>query len=486
MTIFIQNSLTKKKEEFVPASVKEVKMYTCGVTVYDDCHVGHARSLYIFDCFKKYLQYRGFGVKFVRNITDVDDKIINRAKEEGLSFEETRDKYIKNYYRDLKDMEIEKADFEPMATENVFYMVDHIRQLIAKGSAYEVDGDVYFSVRTFADYGRLSGQGLDEMMTAVRIEKDAKKRDPLDFALWKKSKEGEPSWKSPWGMGRPGWHIECSTMSMRYLRTQTLDIHAGGRDLIFPHHENEIAQAQALTGVPFAKYWIHHGLLTIEGRKMSKSLGNFIAIQDILKKYSPNVLKLFFLTAHYSSPMDFTNAGLESSRKAFEKIDEFLDKIACARKKIKGQECGADVDSQKQVVETRTEFESAMDDDFNTAQGLAALFDLVACGNRFLAASVVPAALYAADTLIELGRVLGLNLKSPEKAYEVPEGERIKIVDSLSGSFDPEEVEKLLAERREARKKKDFKRADEIREYLKKSGIIVEDTGRTVSEDEAR
>lgn len=486
MAIFIQNSLTKRKEEFIPAAVKEVKMYTCGVTVYDDCHVGHARSLFIFDYFKKYLEYRGFNVKLVRNITDVDDKIINRAREEGVSFEETRDKYIKNYYRDLKDLEIEKADFEPMATENVFYMVDHIRQLIAKGSAYAVDGDVYFSVRTFTDYGRLSGQSLDEMLTAVRIEKDAKKRDPLDFALWKKSKEGEPSWKSPWGMGRPGWHIECSTMSMRYLRTQTLDIHAGGRDLIFPHHENEIAQAQALTGVLFAKYWIHHGLLTVEGRKMSKSLGNFVTIQDVLKKYSPNVLKLFFLTAHYSSPMDFTNTGLESSRKAYEKIDEFLDKIALARKKIEGQECKEDAVSQKEVDEKRSVFVRVMDDDFNTAQGLATLFDLVTCGNRFLTASAMAAAFYAADTLIELGLVLGLNLKSAGKTQEVPGGERIKIVDSLSGGFDPQEVEKLLIERREARKKKDFKRADEIREYLKKSGIVVEDTGRSAQEDETR
>ena len=284
MTIFIQNSLTKKKEEFVPLAPQEVKMYTCGVTVYDDCHVGHARSLYIFDCLKKYMEYRGFKVKLVRNITDVDDKIINRAREEGVSFEEIRNRYIKNYYRDLAAMEIDKADFEPLATENVHYMVDHIKQLIDKGSAYEVNGDVYFAVRSFAGYGALSGQSLDEMLTAVRIEKDEKKKDPLDFALWKRSKEGEPSWRSPWGSGRPGWHIECSTMSMRFLRTQTLDIHAGGRDLIFPHHENEIAQAEALTGKKFAKYWVHHGLLTIDGKKMSKSLGNFFTIQDVLKK----------------------------------------------------------------------------------------------------------------------------------------------------------------------------------------------------------
>lgn len=477
MAIFIQNSLSKKKEEFVPAAAAEVKMYTCGVTVYDDCHVGHARSLFIFDCVRKYLEYRGYSVKLVRNITDVDDKIINRARQDGVAFEEIRNRYIKNYYRDLKGLEIDKADFEPLATENVPYMIDHIRQLIEQGFAYEVEGDVYFSVRTFADYGRLSGQSLDDMLTAVRIEKDEKKLDPLDFALWKKSKEGEPSWKSPWGFGRPGWHIECSTMSMRYLRAQTLDIHAGGRDLIFPHHENEIAQAQALTGHLFAKYWIHHGLLTIEGRKMSKSLGNFVTIQDVLKKYSPNILKMFFLTAHYGSPMDFTISGLESSRKAYEKIEEFLDKCSIARKKNESKEIRSDSDMIKEVDQKRHEFERVMDDDFNTAQGLATLFDLLNLGNRRLtSASLAAEAIYAADTLIQLGKVLGLNLKAADKTRETSGAQRIKIVDSVTGTIDAVEVEKLLTERTDARKNKDFKRADEIRDRLKNIGIVVEDT----------
>ncbi|HAJ57119.1 MAG TPA: cysteine--tRNA ligase [Candidatus Omnitrophica bacterium] len=469
MAVFIQNSLSRKKEEFVPAAAAEVKMYTCGVTVYDDCHVGHARSLFIFDFIKKYLEYRGYGVKMVRNITDVDDKIINRAKEAGAGFEEVRAKYIENYYRDLKDLQIDRADFEPMATENVFYMVDHIKQLIEKASAYEVDGDVYFSVRTFADYGRLSGQSLDEMRTAVRIEKDEKKRDPLDFALWKRSKEGEPSWKSPWGTGRPGWHIECSTMSMRFLRTKTLDIHAGGRDLIFPHHENEIAQAEALTGVPFAKYWIHHGLLTIEGRKMSKSLGNFVTIQDALKEYRPNTLKMFFLTAHYGSAMDFTAAGLQRAAKACEKIEEFLAKAG------EGGPGGPEA-ADNTVGEKIKNFEAAMDDDFNTAKALAVLFDLLNIGNKYLAlphASREVASVACA--LRKLSSVLGLNFKASEKTRDTSSAERIKIVDSLTGGIDAKEVEKLLMERREARKNKDFKRSDRIRDDLKKMGIVVED-----------
>ena len=476
MAILIQNSLTKKKEEFQPQSFLEVKMYTCGVTVYDDCHVGHARSLFIFDTIKKYLEYRGFSVKLVRNITDVDDKIINRAKALCVSFDEIRQKYIDNYYRDLKALEIDKADFEPLATENIFYMVDHVRQLIARGSAYEIDGNVYFSVRTFIGYGTLSGQSVDEMLTAVRIEKDEKKRDPLDFALWKKSKEGEPSWKSPWGMGRPGWHIECSTMSMRYLRSQTLDIHAGGRDLIFPHHENEIAQAEALTGKLFAKYWIHHGLLTIEGRKMSKSLGNFVTIQDALAKFKPDILKMFFLSAHYASPIDFTFDGLSRSKKAYEKFEEFLDKCVSEESKEGASSAGLDEVIKKEIDLKRESFERVMDDDFNTAQGLAVLFDIVNAGNKMLDSKNIAGALYAAKRLRELAGVLGLRLKDVIKTIGSSATERIKINGSLSNMIDPKEVERLLEERRQARKSKDFKRADDIRDLLKKNGIVVEDT----------
>lgn len=473
MPIYFKNSLTKKKEEFVPLAPGEIKIYSCGVTVYDDCHVGHARSLFIFDALKKYLEFKGYKVKLVRNITDVDDKIINRANQEGVDFSRIRQRYIDNYYRDLKEFEIEKADFEPMATENIFYMVDHIKQLIDKGYAYEADGDVYFSVRSFAEYGRLSGQSLDDMMTAVRIERDEKKKDPLDFALWKKSKPHEPSWESPWSQGRPGWHIECSTMSMRYLRTQTLDIHAGGRDLIFPHHENEIAQAQALTGKVFARYWIHHGLLTINGKKMSKSLGNFITIQDVLKKYRPDVLKLFLLSAHYGSPMDFSYEALEKTKRAHEKIEEFLSKIISVKVDLEqvSPVCKQEVDPFLR------QFECVLDDDFNTAQGLAVLFELLSVGNKYLLIGQNhPDAAYVADCFMRLARSIGLSLKLSLETKQFSPAERIKMTDVSAATLDTGTVEELILERRKARQNKDFKRADEIRDFLKKNGVVVEDT----------
>ncbi len=472
MALTIHNSLTKKKEVFVPAVPDQVNIYTCGVTVYDDCHVGHGRSLFIFDSFKRYLEFKGYKVKLVRNITDVDDKIINRAREEGVSFETVRKRYIDAYYRDLEDLEIRKADFEPLATENINYMIGHIKKLIETGYAYAADGDVYFSVRAFAPYGRLSGQSVEDMLTAVRIEKDEKKKDPLDFALWKKSKEGEPSWPSPWGPGRPGWHIECSTMSLRFLRVETLDIHAGGRDLIFPHHENEIAQAEALTGKPFATYWIHHGLLTINGQKMSKSLGNFVTLREVLGKFRPDVLKLFFLGAHYGSAMDFSFEGLQKSQRAAEKIEEFLSR---AQGVGPGSEESCGSGSEEEVRRAAANFEKAMDDDFNTAQALAALFELVGLGNKYLAAGDGAAARRAADELTRLGRVLGLGWRPSSKVMEVGADQRIKVDGAAASSLSQQEIEGLLAERRAARRRKDFRRADEIRAYLKERGVTVED-----------
>jgi len=321
VAVCIFNSLTKKKEELTPQEDKTLRMYCCGVTVYDQCHIGHARSLYVFDVIRRYLTYRGYDVHFVRNITDVDDKIIAKAQERGRTFEDVVRENIEAYYRDLKDLGIDRADVEPRATENIPGMIEDIRGLIQKGFAYEAGGDVYYDVRKFKEYGRLSGQSIDKMEEAVRIEPDAKKKDPLDFALWKKSKEGEPFWESPWGRGRPGWHIECSCMSLKHLQCKTLDIHAGGRDLIFPHHENEIAQAEPVTGKPFARYWIHHGLLTIQGQKMAKSLGNFITVQEALQKYSADELKMFFLSSHYASPVDFTDGKLLEARKALNRFD---------------------------------------------------------------------------------------------------------------------------------------------------------------------
>ncbi len=477
MTLSFYNSLTREKEPFTPCVPAEVKMYTCGVTVYDECHVGHARSLFIFDALKRYLEYRGYEVKLVRNITDVDDKIINRALEEKAGFDAIRTRYLQAYERDLKALEIDKADFEPCATDNVVYMIDHVKRLEAKGMAYAVDGDVYFSVRSFPSYGRLSGQSIDEMLTAVRIEKDDKKRDPLDFALWKRSKEGEPSWKSPWGPGRPGWHIECSTMSMRFLRTETLDIHAGGRDLIFPHHENEIAQAEALTGKPFAKYWIHHGLLTIDGRKMSKSLGNFVTIQDALKKVAPNVLKLFFLQAHYRSPMDFTLGGLTKTGKAFEKIQTFVDRVQLIQDQQGLSGAGEDAGApDEEIVERRQRFEEAVDDDFNTAQGVAVLFDLVNLGNTFLDAGDQRAAAQTGRALVTLAAAVGLKLQPTHRTRQAAGGQRIKVADPSKMTITEAAAGELLAERRAARRRKDFRRADEIRDHLAQQGIVIEDT----------
>lgn len=328
MSIRIHNSLTKKQEELKPLKDKTINMYSCGVTVYDECHIGHARSLYVFDVICRYLRNRGFKVNFVRNITDIDDKIINKANELNKDWKDVVKENIAAYEKDLQALEIGKADKEPRATENIDSIKKDIAGLIEKGFAYETEGDVYFSVRKFEGYGKLSGQSIEKMQEAVRIEKDEKKQDPLDFALWKRSKEDEPFWDSPWGGGRPGWHIECSCMSLKYLNCQTLDIHAGGRDLIFPHHENEIAQAEALSGKPFAKYWIHHGLLTINGQKMAKSLGNFVTIQDALKKYSIEDLKMFYLSSHYASAIDFSEDKMQEAHKALQRFEIFFNETS--------------------------------------------------------------------------------------------------------------------------------------------------------------
>ena len=453
MSIQIYNSLTTKKEEFAPLNLPRVNIYTCGVTVYDESHIGHARSLFTFDVIRRYLAYRGFEVKFVRNITDIDDKIINRANELKVDWKQLVKKYIDKYYEDLAALGISKGDFEPRATENIPDMIKYIEGLIAKGFAYEAGGDVYFSVRKFSEYGKLSGQSIDQMEKGVRIEPSERKIDHLDFALWKKSKENEPAWDSPWGKGRPGWHIECSVMSQKFLKTETLDIHAGGRDLIFPHHENEIAQAEALTGKPFAKYWIHHGLLTINSQKMAKSLGNFVTIKDFMSKYqNADLLKTFFLSAHYSSPIDYTEARIEEARQALERITILLDKI---EKKAGG--LGLRAKGTKEIDEIKERFVAAMDDDFNTPQALAAVFDLVNISNKNI--DDINFILSAGDTLKELLGILGILLE----------------VKKVSGLSD-EEIKQKIAERQTARKNKDFALSDKIRKELESKGVILEDT----------
>jgi len=458
MAVKITNSLGGKKEEFVPLSGHDVKMYTCGVTVYDRSHIGHARSLYVFDVIRRYLQFRGFNVLFVRNITDIDDKIIDKALEAKRTAKDIASEQIQFYYKDLKALGISSADVEPKATDNIPDMITHIRGLLDRGFAYSVQGgDVYFDVRAFKDYGKLSGQSIDKMHEAVRIEKDSRKKDPLDFVLWKAAKPGEPVWDSPWGPGRPGWHIECSCMSMKHLHTETLDIHAGGRDLIFPHHENELAQSEALTQKPFAKYWIHHGLLTINGQKMSKSLGNFITIEQALEKYSADEIKMFFLFSHYVSNIDFSDDKILEARKALNKFDVLFYRAAglLKDKNVEPVQAGF-------ISKYKNEFIEAMDDDFNTPKALAALFNLINDTNVYIDQNsddpnYLGVIYHAVDVLENLARnIFGLFLQEKEKELTA-------------------ELEALLQERVAARKAKDFKRSDQLRILLKEKGIAVED-----------
>ena len=456
MSIYIYNSLTRKKEEFTPLNPPQVKIYTCGVTVYDESHIGHARSLYIFDLIRRYLATRGFAVKFVRNITDIDDKIINRANELKTDWKELVKKYIARYNEDLEALGIPKGDEEPRATENIPEMVNYIAGLIEKGYAYAAGGDVYFNVRKFPGYGKLSGQSIDEMETGVRIDPSEHKKDSLDFALWKKSKENEPSWDSPWGCGRPGWHIECSVMSQKFLKTDTLDIHAGGRDLIFPHHENEIAQSEALTGKPFAKYWIHHGLLTINGQKMAKSLGNFVTIKDFINKYKyADFLKLFFLSAHYAHPIDYTEEKIEEAKQAYNRFLILFQKLD--RKFGTRDSSKLPTGSRGNIKLFIEEFEKAMDDDFNTPQALASVFGLVTLANKNI--DDLDFISHTKATLKELLGILGISLKADD----------ITIITD-------EEIKVKISEREKARQEKKYALSDRVRKELEEKGIILEDT----------
>lgn len=466
MSIFIYNTLTRRLEEFKSIHPGEVRMYVCGVTVYDECHLGHARSAFIFDLIRNYFKCRGYKVTFIKNITDVDDKIINRAREEiadknsplfgkdlNNAVKEIAERYTKSFYGDMDLLGIAKADMEPKATEHIKDIIRMILALIEKGCAYASGGDVYFDVRKFAGYGRLSNQDKDQMLAGARVDAGEKKKDPLDFALWKSAKANEPEWDSPWGKGRPGWHIECSAMSTKYLG-DNFDIHGGGRDLIFPHHENEIAQSECATGNPFANYWIHNGLLTINGEKMSKSLGNYVSIKDVLARYPSDVLKIFFLGAHYSHPIDFTWEKMSAANGAYERFTVLLNKI----ERRLGEKGPSDVIIDKEIDGIKARFETAMDDDFNMPSAMGVLFDLVNAGNKILdrneGVSVIK---YLENVLFELGGTLGLRFKT------------------ASESSSDEEIRKLVDARIEAKRNKDFKEADRIREELKQKGIIVED-----------
>lgn len=459
MPIYVYNSLTRKKEEFVPLKPPNVNIYTCGVTVYDESHIGHARSLYVFEVIRRYLEYRGFKVKFVRNITDIDDKIINRARELKINWKELIEKYIDRYYQDLETLGIRKGDYEPRATENIKDMIDYITSLIDKGYAYVTSSGVYFSVRKFNDYGKLSGQNIDQMRSGTRIEPDEDKAEPLDFALWKISKTDEPFWDTHWGAGRPGWHIECSVMAQKFLKTETLDIHAGGRDLIFPHHENEIAQAEALTDRPFAKYWIHHGLLTINGQKMAKSLGNFISIENFMARYhDADILKLLFLSTHYSHPLDYNEEKINEATKQKKSFNEFFDRVNNWRKV---RSVPKDLDKVK-IDNLCLKFEQSMDDDFNTPGALGYLFELIDLASGFVSCDKEEAFNYAKSKLEAFFKLFGLKAK-PKKEL-------------------PPQMLKMALERENARRNQDFERADAIRNEIKtKFKFAVSDTASSVT-----
>jgi cysteinyl-tRNA synthetase len=482
MALRVYNTMTGKKEEFIPLHEKRVGMYACGVTVYDLCHIGHARSAIVFDAIYRYLKYRGYEVTFVRNFTDIDDKIIKRANEQGVDYKTIAEKYIDEFNVDMGKFGLDKPNFEPKATEHISEMIQLISTLMEKGYAYQSGGDVFFSVERFKDYGKLSNRNLEEMQAGARVEIDEKKQNPLDFALWKASKPGEPFWETPWGKGRPGWHIECSVMSQKYLG-ETLDIHGGGKDLVFPHHENEIAQSEAATGKPFARYWIHNGFVNINKEKMSKSLGNILTLKEIFKDWRPEAIRLFLLSSHYRSPVDFSFDALSDAKSA---LDRFYATLEAIQKEPKGPpsfsqkkiESPAIEDSRRILGSFRAQFEEAMDDDFNTAQALGYFFDLQRQLNSLLDISKKQRTAEISEMLQEgfeyftrFGSILGLFQEDPESYLNERKKEGLRRLNLAEG-----EILRLMDERNLARKEKNWKRADEIRNDLLSKGIVLEDT----------
>lgn len=457
----IYNTLTKKKEEFEPLEKNKVKMYVCGPTVYNLIHIGNARPMICFDTVRRYLEYKGYEVNYVSNFTDVDDKIIKKANEEGVSAEEISTRYIAECKKDMEGMNIKPATTHPLATQEIGGMIDMIQTLIDKGYAYNVNGTVYYRTRKFEGYGKLSKKNIDDLEAGhrdIKVAGEDEKEDPLDFVLWKPKKEGEPSWPSPWSDGRPGWHIECSVMAKKYLADE-IDIHAGGEDLIFPHHENEIAQSEAANGVQFAKYWMHNAFLNIDNRKMSKSLGNFRTVREIAEQYDLQVLRFFMLSAHYRSPLNFSAELMAASKNGLERIITAAENLKYLAANAKNGEM---TDAEKvQIQETEkfvTAFEEAMEDDFNTADAIAAIFELVKFANTNVdenSSREFAGGLY--EELFKLSDVLGLKIEKKEEILD-------------------KEIEDLIQERQAARKAKDFKRADEIRDELLKKGIILKDT----------
>ena len=454
--MYIYNTMTRKKELFVPLKEGKVSMYACGPTVYNFFHIGNARPFIVFDTLRRYLEYRGYQVTFVQNFTDIDDKMIRRANEEGITVKELGDRFIREYYTDADALGVKRATVNPRATEHIQDIIDLVQTLVEKGHAYPTpNGDVYFSVRSWPGYGKLSGQNIDDLENGARVDPTEEKQDPLDFALWKGQKPGEPAWPSPWGMGRPGWHIECSAMSMSILG-QSFDIHGGGQDLIFPHHENEIAQSEAATGKPFAHYWMHNGFINVDNQKMSKSLGNFFTVRDIAKEYSLDVVRLFMLSVQYRNPINFSRDLIQQAAVALQRLRTALDRLKEAPiADVPAEDEQAFLDSLEGY---RSRFNEAMDDDLNTADALGALFDLARAANTFVSVPRTKGAVEKTDALYsELMDVLGL---LPRK----------------TGEEFPAEVLALLDERQAARKAKNYARADEIREQLKGLGYAIEDS----------
>lgn len=451
------NSLTAKKEEFVPITPGEVKMYSCGPTVYNYFHIGNARPFIIFDTLRRYLEYSGYKVKFVQNFTDIDDKMINKANELGITVRELADKYIAEYFKDAEGLGIHRATVHPRATENIDAIIEIISKLVESGYAYNVDGDVYYSTKKFSEYGKLSHQPLEELESGARIDVSEDKRDPMDFALWKKQKPGEPAWESPWGMGRPGWHIECSAMANKYL-DKSIDIHSGGQDLIFPHHENEIAQSEAANGCTFANYWVHNGYINVDNKKMSKSLGNFFTVRDVAKEFDYEVIRFFMLSAHYRSPINFSKDLMESAKSSLGRIYTCIENLEFLSQNARDVSLK---DSEEESVKTlsgyKDKFIAAMDDDLNTADAISAIFEIVSYANKNIDSDSSKELIekYIA-TIKELGDILGLLQKSKSDV--------------------PAEIQSILDERAAARAEKNWGKSDELRDKLKDLGYIVKDT----------
>ncbi len=454
----IYNTMTQKKEKFIPITPGMVKMYVCGPTVYNFFHIGNARTFIIFDSVRRYFEYKGYKVEYVQNFTDIDDKMITKANQDGITIKELGDRFISEYYKDADGLNIERATANPRATEYMGEIVEFVKDLMDKGYAYEIDGDVYFSTKEFKSYGKLSGQDLEQLESGVRINVDERKKDPMDFAVWKKQKEGEPAWESPWGLGRPGWHIECSCMALNLLG-ETIDIHAGGMDLVFPHHENEIAQSQGKTGKTFANYWMHAAYLNVNNQKMSKSLNNFLTAREALETFDAEVIRLLMLSAHYRTQLNYSIELLESSKSGLERLYNSVENLQSL---LELSETGNLKEDEKQYMDNldsyKVKYIEKMDDDFNTADAISVIFDLIKDINKNLNINSSKEILrYSLDLIKELGEPLGILQKSTKVNLE-------------------DEIEKLIVKREKARKEKNFQLSDKIRDDLKVRGIILLDT----------